>query len=193
MLILRFFNKYDHGRDTLAGAVRSAGGTENKRSSRCEEMDSVEEQCVDVSRCFRWWKRKQQFQCFGWFLLISLVVCLLFAVLWYVGFDTFQKKDVIFGLAILALFEAVALRYIILWIRLFRLEMDRYWIATVTGKYKLRTPRKQVKGYRITARISSKDVDAKCVKKTYYKVQEGQRVLFFTTGDDVIHCVHLDI
>lgn len=148
---------------------------------------------VDVLRCFRWWKHKKQCRYFGMFLLISAAVLSLFTALWYAGLDTFRKTDVVFGFVALLIFEAVALRYFARWLGMFRLEMDQYWFATATGKYKIRTPRRQVKGYRITAKANEKSVDARCVKKSYYKIQAGQRVLLFTTGSDGVHCVHLDV
>lgn len=148
---------------------------------------------MDVLRLFRWWKRKKQYRYLGMFLLIFTTVLLMFAVLWHAGIDTFKKTDVIFGFAVLAVFAAIAIRYLVLWIGMLRLEMDKYWVATVKEKHKIRTPRRQVKGYRITAEVCEKTVEASCVKKTYYKTQVGQRILIFTTGNDVIYCVHLDV
>lgn len=139
---------------------------------------------------FQWWRRKQQQHYLGFFLLITGTIVFLTTVLWMAGFDTFRKSDVFWGCACLILFEVVALRYLIIYFRLFRIHPEQYELGIIRDKRKLKLPNRRVKGYQITISAGGKIVNAVCLKKTYYLAKPGQHVLVFTIGRQAIHCVH---
>lgn len=147
---------------------------------------------VEELRVFRWWKRKQRHRYFRMFVLITVAVIAVTYVLWYAGFDTFRRNDLIFGLASLGLFQVIALYQFALCVKMFSKKIDQCWAGVVTEKYKEKYPNKRLKCYRITAKTSAGEMDAVCLKKSFYAVKTGSRVLLFTVGTSKIHCVHLD-
>ena len=73
------------------------------------------------------------------------------------------------------------------------IKVEQCWFGTITNFYVHRygsTSNRKRRLY-IVANVDGKEIDARCMTKTYRNAQVGQQIILFTIkGDKYLYCVH---
>ena len=148
---------------------------------------------------FQWWckqRRNSSFVAIAFLAFFLVVFCSGFASSWKTDEMSSASIDngavcmlglmfIVFIVMILNVFRAI--------LRNMRIKVDECWYGTVKDFYVKRygsTNNRHRRLY-IVADVNGKQIDARCMPKTYSKAQQGREVIVFRVkGEKPLYCVH---
>lgn len=153
-------------------------------------MERHPQQKIEDMSGYRWWIHRRRSCYFQDFLTILFVLTVFIIGMYFIGFNTFNIKELIFVAVLILLILVFAMRQLILALKTFTWKIDKYWFGTITDMRRNLKSNKKLKNYRLTVDVNGKSIEGICLTKTYYKAEVGQEVLLFTIGTDIVYCVH---
>lgn len=139
---------------------------------------------------FKWWTQKMRKKYFESSIMLFIIMAFFIAILCLAGINNLSGKDIAFLVILLLIFGGLGVSQLMSYFRTFNLKIDRYWFGSITEFKKITGSKGKTKGYRITADIGEKQLEGRCLLRTYQEAKIGQQVLLFSVGSDTIYCVH---
>lgn len=148
---------------------------------------------------FQWWckqRRNSSFIAIAFITFFLIVFCNGLASSWKtneISSASIDNSAIVMLALMFIVFVVMILSVLRAILRNMRIKVDEFWYGTITDFHVKRygsTNNRHRRLY-IIADVNGKQMNARCMPKTYSKAQQGQQVIVFRVkGEKHLYCVH---